>query len=156
MPASPNIRYFQSFNTEIIWDSSEKESDKGLTLMTLYFLQCFPKWCRRRWQCVWRLWVACTSFCRVDRDGEDVEEVEEEHVSPGCGTPASIETPLQSSVSRCTSLNVIRDPLAQTPTRKSDNIIVSTSQSIQTQVVQTEGKHSVRCQIFSNSVGGRT
>lgn len=69
---------------------------------------------------------ACTAFirfCRVDRDVDDMEEGEEEHVSPGCGTPASVETPLQSSVSRCTSLNVIRDPLAQTPTRRNDSIV---------------------------------
>jgi len=59
----------------------------------------------------------------VDRDADDLEEIDDEHVSPGCGTPASVETPLQSSVSRCTSLNVIRDPLSQTPTRKTDNVI---------------------------------
>jgi len=62
-------------------------------------------------------------FCRVDRDVDEVEEGEEEHVSPGCGTPASVETPIQSSVSRCTSLNVIRDPLAQTPTRRNDSVV---------------------------------
>lgn len=31
----------------------------------------------------------------MDRDADDPDEAEEEHVSPGCGTPASIETPLQ-------------------------------------------------------------
>jgi muscarinic acetylcholine receptor M3 len=41
----------------------------------------------------------------------------------GYATPVSVETPLQSSVSRCTSLNVIRDPYTsvqqqQTPTRQ--------------------------------------
>lgn len=66
---------------------------------------------------------AFIGFCRVDKDADDQDEAEEEHVSPGCGTPASIETPLQSSVSRCTSLNVIRDPLAQTPTRRTDSVI---------------------------------
>ena len=88
------------------------------------------------------LYVACVRFCRVDRDPDDYpEELEDEHASPGCGTPASVETPLQSSVSRCTSLNVIRDPLAQTPTRKADNMIVSPVQTIQNQVVPiTEGE----------------
>lgn len=73
----------------------------------------------------------------MDRDPDDPEELEDEHVSPGCGTPASVETPLQSSVSRCTSLNVIRDPLAvggggasgqvpgQTPTRRTDVLVSS-------------------------------
>ena len=72
---------------------------------------------------------ACIGFCRVDRDADDPDEAEEEHVSPGCTTPASIETPLQSSVSRCTSLNVIRDPLAQTPTRRNDSVISSVVQT---------------------------
>lgn len=72
-----------------------------------------------------RICRAFIGFCRVDRDADvdELEEGEDEHVSPGCGTPASVETPLQSSVSRCTSLNVIRDPLAQTPTRRNDSIV---------------------------------
>ncbi|XP_063222732.1 muscarinic acetylcholine receptor DM1 [Bacillus rossius redtenbacheri] len=51
------------------------------------------------------------------------EEYEDTASEMGYATPVSVETPLQSSVSRCTSLNVIRDPYAgqqppqQTPTR---------------------------------------
>lgn len=87
------------------------------------FSQAIVHWFSKRWSCLAGACEACIGFCRVDRDADDPDEPEEEHVSPGCGTPASIETPLQSSVSRCTSLNVIRDPLAQTPTRRNDSVI---------------------------------
>uniref|UniRef100_A0A336MEG8 CSON014250 protein n=1 Tax=Culicoides sonorensis TaxID=179676 RepID=A0A336MEG8_CULSO len=42
---------------------------------------------------------------------------QEEPSDLGYATPVSIETPLPSSVSRCTSLNVIRDPYATTGVR---------------------------------------
>ncbi|OXA61096.1 Muscarinic acetylcholine receptor DM1 [Folsomia candida] len=104
--------------------------------------QAIPQWCSKRWRCMARLCRAFVGFCRVDRDAEvdDDVEGEEEHVSPGCATPASVETPLQSSVSRCVSLNVIRDPLAQTPTRRNDSIV---SPIQNTQAITHKDAHSI-------------
>ncbi|CAG7731765.1 unnamed protein product [Allacma fusca] len=99
--------------------------------MLTFDLQRLPRWLHNRWHCLIRLYESFGRFCRVDRDQDDVEDVEDEHASPGCGTPASIETPLQSSVSRCTSLNVIRDPLAQTPTRRTDSVVSPSQQQQQ-------------------------
>ncbi|XP_050348620.1 muscarinic acetylcholine receptor DM1 [Nymphalis io] len=63
-----------------------------------------------------RGWAAVTEWCVAwwHSGREDLEdtEPEEEPSDPGYATPVSVETPLQSSVSRCTSLNVIRDPYA--------------------------------------------
>ncbi|XP_045118611.1 muscarinic acetylcholine receptor M5-like isoform X2 [Portunus trituberculatus] len=44
--------------------------------------------------------------------------------TPGYHTPGSAETTLPSSVSRCTSLNYIREPLAVTPTRYRQNSMI--------------------------------
>ncbi|KAL1131703.1 hypothetical protein AAG570_011316, partial [Ranatra chinensis] len=62
----------------------------------------------------WR-WIRewCIAWWHSGR--EDVEgdcELEDTPSDMGYATPVSVETPLQSSVSRCTSLNVIRDPYA--------------------------------------------
>ncbi|XP_034253141.1 muscarinic acetylcholine receptor DM1 isoform X2 [Thrips palmi] len=53
---------------------------------------------------------ACITWWHSGREdpGEDCEDTPSDM---GYATPVSVETPLQSSVSRCTSLNVIRDPL---------------------------------------------
>ncbi|XP_045522740.1 muscarinic acetylcholine receptor DM1 [Pieris brassicae] len=63
-----------------------------------------------------RGWAAVRSWCVAwwHSGREDVEdtEPEEEPSDLGYATPVSVETPLQSTVSRCTSLNVIRDPFA--------------------------------------------
>nr|CAD7452696.1 unnamed protein product [Timema tahoe] len=73
----------------------------------------------------WR-WVRewCVAWWHSGRE-DDAADVDYEDTPSDMGyaTPVSVETPLQSSVSRCTSLNVIRDPYAsglsqqQTPTR---------------------------------------
>ncbi|KAK7071710.1 Muscarinic acetylcholine receptor M5, partial [Halocaridina rubra] len=44
--------------------------------------------------------------------------------TPGYHTPGSVETTLPSSVSRCTSLNYIREPLSVTPTRYRQNSMI--------------------------------
>ncbi|XP_071546186.1 muscarinic acetylcholine receptor DM1 isoform X2 [Panulirus ornatus] len=44
--------------------------------------------------------------------------------TPGYNTPGSAETTLPSSVSRCTSLNYIREPLTVTPTRYRQNSMI--------------------------------
>nr|XP_045588608.1 muscarinic acetylcholine receptor DM1-like [Procambarus clarkii] len=44
--------------------------------------------------------------------------------TPGYNTPGSVETTLPSSVSRCTSLNYIREPLTVTPTRYRQNSMI--------------------------------
>ncbi|XP_069947872.1 muscarinic acetylcholine receptor DM1 isoform X2 [Cherax quadricarinatus] len=44
--------------------------------------------------------------------------------TPGYNTPGSTETTLPSSVSRCTSLNYIREPLTVTPTRYRQNSMI--------------------------------
>ncbi|XP_013173153.1 PREDICTED: muscarinic acetylcholine receptor DM1 [Papilio xuthus] len=63
-----------------------------------------------------RGWIAIQAWCIAwwHSGREDLEdtEPEEEPSDAGYATPVSVETPLQSSVSRCTSLNVIRDPYA--------------------------------------------
>lgn len=70
-----------------------------------------------------RAW--CVAWWHSGREDSDTEEDTPSEQNLGYATPVSVETPLQSSVSRCTSLNVIRDPYAQqqatavnvTPTR---------------------------------------
>ncbi|KAG6440783.1 hypothetical protein O3G_MSEX001533 [Manduca sexta] len=57
-----------------------------------------------------RAW--CVAWWHSGREDTEDTEPEEEPSDPGYATPVSVETPLQSSVSRCTSLNVIRDPYA--------------------------------------------
>ncbi|XP_014246886.1 muscarinic acetylcholine receptor DM1 [Cimex lectularius] len=62
----------------------------------------------------WR-WIRewCIAWWHSGR--EDIEgecELEDTPSDMGYATPVSVETPLQSSVSRCTSMNVIRDPYA--------------------------------------------
>lgn len=67
----------------------------------------------------------CVAWWHSGREDSDTEEDTPSEQNVGYATPVSIETPLQSSVSRCTSLNVIRDPYQQpqgqqanvTPTR---------------------------------------
>ncbi|XP_047491599.1 muscarinic acetylcholine receptor DM1-like isoform X2 [Penaeus chinensis] len=44
--------------------------------------------------------------------------------TPGYHTPGSVETSLPSSVSRCTSLNYIREPMSVTPTRYRQNSMI--------------------------------
>ncbi|ROT70907.1 hypothetical protein C7M84_010781 [Penaeus vannamei] len=44
--------------------------------------------------------------------------------TPGYHTPGSVETSLPSSVSRCTSLNYIREPMSATPTRYRQNSMI--------------------------------
>ncbi|XP_052129373.1 muscarinic acetylcholine receptor DM1 isoform X3 [Frankliniella occidentalis] len=55
-----------------------------------------------------RLW--CVTWWHSGRE-DPTEDCEDTPSDMGYATPVSVETPLQSSVSRCTSLNVIRDPL---------------------------------------------
>ncbi|XP_063381632.1 muscarinic acetylcholine receptor DM1 isoform X2 [Cydia fagiglandana] len=57
-----------------------------------------------------RAW--CVAWWHSGREDLEDTEPEEEPSDPGYATPVSVETPLQSTVSRCTSLNVIRDPYA--------------------------------------------
>ncbi|XP_055318902.1 muscarinic acetylcholine receptor DM1 isoform X2 [Sitodiplosis mosellana] len=53
----------------------------------------------------------CVAWWHSGREDSDDYGYEAEEPSDlGYNTPVSIETPIQSSVSRCTSLNVIRDP----------------------------------------------
>lgn len=66
----------------------------------------------------------CVAWWHSGREDSDTEEDTPSEQNLGIATPVSIETPLQSTVSRCTSLNVIRDPYQQpqsqqniTPTR---------------------------------------
>ncbi|CAK1585683.1 unnamed protein product [Parnassius mnemosyne] len=64
---------------------------------------------RRGWKAI-QAW--CIAWWHSGREDLEDTEAEEEQSDPGYATPVSVETPLQSSVSRCTSLNVIRDPFA--------------------------------------------
>lgn len=56
----------------------------------------------------------CLKYCKIDREPEGADEdstSDAGHGSPGNTTPASVETPVQSSVSHCTSLTLRTDPL---------------------------------------------
>ncbi|CAG4935357.1 unnamed protein product [Parnassius apollo] len=64
---------------------------------------------RRGWKAI-QAW--CIAWWHSGREDLEDTEAEEEPSDAGYATPVSVETPLQSSVSRCTSLNVIRDPFA--------------------------------------------
>ncbi|PNF18549.1 Muscarinic acetylcholine receptor DM1 [Cryptotermes secundus] len=72
-------------------------------------------------------WVRdwCVAWWQSGREDDSMDpDYEDTPSDMGYATPVSVETPLQSSVSRCTSLNVIRDPYTsvqqqqQTPTRQ--------------------------------------
>ncbi|XP_021923374.1 muscarinic acetylcholine receptor DM1 [Zootermopsis nevadensis] len=71
-------------------------------------------------------WVRdwCVAWWQSGHEDESIDpDYEDTPSDMGYATPVSVETPLQSSVSRCTSLNVIRDPYTsmqqqQTPTRQ--------------------------------------
>ncbi|GAB6023265.1 muscarinic acetylcholine receptor [Chamberlinius hualienensis] len=58
----------------------------------------------------------CYKYCKIDRESEYQEEdstSDAGHGSPGNTTPASVETPVQSSVSRCVSLTMRPDMIQQ-------------------------------------------
>lgn len=57
----------------------------------------------------------CVAWWHSGREDSDTEEDTPSEQNLGYATPVSVETPLQSSVSRCTSLNVIRDPYQPPP-----------------------------------------
>lgn len=58
---------------------------------------------------VYRIRSWCIAWWHSGREESDTEEESPSEQGQGCITPVSLDTPLQSSVSRCTSLNVIRD-----------------------------------------------
>lgn len=53
-----------------------------------------------------RAW--CIAWWHSGREESDTEEESPSEQGQGCITPLSLDTPLQSSVSRCTSLNIIK------------------------------------------------
>nr|XP_023020166.1 muscarinic acetylcholine receptor DM1 [Leptinotarsa decemlineata] len=59
---------------------------------------------------IWRIRAWCIAWWYSGREDSDTEEESPSEQGQGCITPVSFDTPLQSSVSRCTSLNVIKDP----------------------------------------------
>lgn len=61
---------------------------------------------------LWRIRDWCIAWWHSGREDSDTEEESPSEQGQGCITPVSVDTPLQSTVSRCTSLNVIRDPYA--------------------------------------------
>ncbi|XP_044259270.1 muscarinic acetylcholine receptor DM1 isoform X1 [Tribolium madens] len=63
---------------------------------------------------IWRIRAWCVAWWHSGREDSDTEEESPSEQGQGCITPVSLDTPLQSSVSRCTSLNVIRDPYVST------------------------------------------
>ncbi|XP_019867669.1 muscarinic acetylcholine receptor DM1 isoform X2 [Aethina tumida] len=63
-----------------------------------------------------RAW--CVAWWHSGREDSDTEEESPSEQGQGCITPVSLDTPLQSSVSRCTSLNVIRDPYTTISTQR--------------------------------------
>ncbi|XP_066259224.1 muscarinic acetylcholine receptor DM1 isoform X2 [Euwallacea similis] len=59
-----------------------------------------------------RLRAWCIAWWHSGKDDSDTEDESPSEQGQGYITPMSLDTPLPSSVSRCTSLNVIRDPYA--------------------------------------------
>lgn len=57
---------------------------------------------------IWRIRSWCVAWWHSGREESDTEEESPSEQGQGSVTPISLDTPLQSSVSRCTSLNVIR------------------------------------------------
>ncbi|KAI4458663.1 5-hydroxytryptamine receptor [Holotrichia oblita] len=70
---------------------------------------------------IWRVRAWCVAWWHSGREDSDTEEESPSEQGQGYITPLSLDTPLPSSVSRCTSLNVIRDahapPGIPAPTR---------------------------------------
>ncbi|CAH1999476.1 unnamed protein product [Acanthoscelides obtectus] len=57
---------------------------------------------------LWRIQAWCVAWWHSGReDASDTEEESPSEQGHGCVTPVSLDTPLQSTVSRCTSMNVI-------------------------------------------------
>ncbi|CAH0552844.1 unnamed protein product [Brassicogethes aeneus] len=67
---------------------------------------------------VYRIRSWCVAWWHSGREDSDTEEESPSEQGQGCITPVSLDTPLQSSVSRCTSLNVIRDPYTTISTQR--------------------------------------
>lgn len=57
---------------------------------------------------IWQIRAWCIAWWHSGREESDTEEESPSEQGQGCITPISLDTPLQSSVSRCTSLNVIK------------------------------------------------
>ncbi|XP_066901625.1 muscarinic acetylcholine receptor DM1 isoform X2 [Halyomorpha halys] len=86
-------------------NSGKDPSEYGVVLEPNQY-QKKPRPLSWRWIREWC--IAWWHSGREDIDGD--AELEDTPSDMGYATPVSVETPLQSSVSRCTSLNVIRDP----------------------------------------------
>ncbi|XP_056636745.1 muscarinic acetylcholine receptor DM1 isoform X1 [Diorhabda sublineata] len=70
---------------------------------------------------LWRIREWCVAWWHSGREeSSDTEEESPSEQGQGCITPVSLDTPLQSSVSRCTSFNVIRDSYVQNLTTQRD------------------------------------
>ncbi|XP_039287861.1 muscarinic acetylcholine receptor DM1 [Nilaparvata lugens] len=94
-------------------------SNSGVCLDSCHYHHKKPRVLTWSWIRAW-----CIAWWHSGRE-DDADAEEETPSEMGYATPVSIETPLQSTVSRCTSLNVIRDPYAsqlggQTPRRHHD------------------------------------
>ncbi|KAK9880404.1 hypothetical protein WA026_010283 [Henosepilachna vigintioctopunctata] len=75
---------------------------------------------------IYRIRSWCIAWWHSGREESDTEEESPSEQGQGCITPVSVDTPLQSSVSRCTSLNVIRDPYnSLSSTHQRDMALVS-------------------------------
>lgn len=85
-------------------------------LICLIFFQ--PK--SRPFTCGWlREW--CIAWWHSGHEDYELDDYWDDTASElGVGTPVSGDTPLQSSVSRCTSLNVIKEPINSTQNRLQD------------------------------------
>ncbi|KAF6211999.1 hypothetical protein GE061_012517 [Apolygus lucorum] len=81
----------------------------------------------------------CIQWWHSGREDGDCDcELEDTPSDMGYATPVSVETPLQSSVSRCASMNVIRDPYAgvgapQTPRLAHHHVHYGESRSLPAQ-----------------------
>ncbi|KAG5895583.1 hypothetical protein JTB14_002345 [Gonioctena quinquepunctata] len=83
---------------------------------------------KRGWlSSVWRVRAWCVAWWHSGREDSDTEEESPSEQGQGCITPVSLDTPLQSSVSRCTSLNVIRDPYVTSLSSHRDHLLMQTN-----------------------------
>ncbi|KAJ8974120.1 hypothetical protein NQ317_000650 [Molorchus minor] len=78
---------------------------------------------RRGWLAgIWRIRAWCIAWWHSGREDSDTEEESPSEQGQDCITPISLDTPLQSSVSRCTSLNVIREPYVTSFSTQRDHV----------------------------------
>ncbi|XP_018320921.1 muscarinic acetylcholine receptor DM1 [Agrilus planipennis] len=88
----------------------------------------------------WNVRDWCVAWWHSGREDSDTEDESPSEHAPGCSTPMTLETPVQSSVSRCTSLNMIRDPYVAGLSVPQRDLVLSHSNMTPTRMVPRDSR----------------